>query len=193
MKTTRTLLNAVLLAVLTVALNAACTREVSQQVHPRIVRPSPAAELASQDRDFLERAAEGNNAEVAIGSITKGHSFDARVLAYGQMLVSDHTAARSALETIAAKKQISLPTGLGEQQASYDQIEEKTRESFDRDFAKEMVGAHDQALELFKGEALNGVDPELKAYAAANVPVLEKHLDEAKALATALQAMSDVP
>jgi len=178
-------------ALATLLLLAACTREVSQQVHPRVVRPSAAAELASQDRDFLERAAEGNNAEVAMGSITKGHSFDARVFAFGQMLVADHTAAKSALETIAAKKQISLPTGLGDQQASYDQIEDKTRESFDKEFAKEMAGAHDQAVELFKGEAMNGVDPDLKAYAAANVPVLEKHLEEAKALATALRAINN--
>jgi putative membrane protein len=170
---------------------AACTREVSQQLHPRVLRPSPAAELASQDRDFLERASEGNNAEVAMGAITKGHSFDGRVLAFGQMLVNDHTAAQHELETIAAKKHISLPTGLGDQQASYDQIVEKTRESFDRDFAKEISGAHDQALELFKGEAMNGVDPELKAYAAAKVPVLEKHWNEAKALDAALQAMKE--
>ena len=175
------------------ALTTACTREASQQLHPRVLRPSPAAELASQDRDFLERAAEGNNAEVTMGAITRGHSFDARVLGFGQMLVTDHTAAKSALETIAAKKNISLPTGLGEQQASYDQIIEKQREPFDRDFVRAMVGAHDQAVELFKGEATNGVDPELKAYAASNLPVLQKHLEEAKALDAALQAMTEPP
>lgn len=172
-------------------LASACTREASQQLHARVLRPSPAAELASQDRDFLERAAEGNNAEITMGAITRGHSLDARVLAFGQMLVTDHTAARSALETIAAKKNISLPPGLGEQQAAYDQVIEKQRAPFDRDFVRAMVGAHDEAVELFQGEAANGVDPELKAYAAANLPVLQKHQDEAKKLDAELQAMSE--
>lgn len=179
------------IALAALLLAASCTRDVSQQLHARVLRPSPAAELASQDRDFIEQASEGNNAEVAMGAITKGHSFDGRVLAFGQMMVDDHTAAQHELETIAAKKQISLPTGLGEQQASYDQLAEKTRLSFDRDFAKEMAGAHDQALLLFQGEAANGADPDLKAYAAAKVPVIEKHLNEAKALASSLRAMSD--
>ncbi|HWS72117.1 MAG TPA: DUF4142 domain-containing protein [Thermoanaerobaculia bacterium] len=178
------------IAIAALLLAAACTRDASQQLHPRVLRPSPAAELASQDRDFLERASQGNNAEAAMGAITKGHSFDGRVLAFGQMMVTDHGAAQKELEAIAAKKHIALPTGLGEQQAGYDQIVEKTRESFDRDFAKEMAGAHDQALELFKGEAMNGADPDLKAFAAAKVPVIEKHLNEAKALASSLEAMS---
>jgi putative membrane protein len=171
-------------------LAAACTREVSQQVHPRVLHPSPAAELASQDRDFVERASEGNNAEVAIGAIAKGHSFDPRVLAFGAMLAAEHGAAQKELEAIAAKKHLALPTGLGEQQAAYDRIVEKTRESFDREFANEMAGAHDQALELFKGEAQNGADPDLKAFAARMVPVIEKHQNEAKALANALKAMT---
>lgn len=179
------------IAVLILAAIAGCTRDASQQLHPRVLRPSPAAELASQDRDFLERAAEGNNAEITMGAITRGHSSDPRVLAFGQMLVADHTAAKSALETIAATMHIALPTGLGDQQASYDQLIEKHRQTFDRDFVRAMAGAHDQAVQLFQGEATNGADPQLKAYAAANLPVLVKHRDEAKAIDVEMQAMGN--
>jgi putative membrane protein len=161
----------------------ACSADVEQHAHPKPPAPaSQAADLASQDRDFLEKAARGNNAESAIGAITTTHALRAEVVAYGQMLVREHGVANAKLTTIAAAKKIAMPADLGEQQAAYDRVVERQRDPFDREFAKVMVEEHQQAVELYRSEAANGADSQLKAYAAATLPVIEAHLQHAEAL-----------
>ena len=154
-----------------------CSPDTAQRAHELPPsQPSPSASLASQDRDFLERAAEGNNAEVAIGNLAQRNALRAEVVSLGRMIAADHAAARTQLAAIAAAKQISLPTSLGEHQANYDRLVDLEGEEFDPELVKVMIEEHDQALELFRAEAANGADPELKAYAAAMIPKLEAHL-----------------
>lgn len=161
-----------------------CSPDTSQRAHGRPQeQPSPSASLVSQDRDFLERASEGNNAEVAMGNLVHGNALRAEVVSLGRTIAADHVAARAQLAAIAASKQIALTTSLGEHQANYDRLADLKGDQFDPEFVKVMIEEHDQALELFRGEAKNGVDPDLKAYAAAMVPKLEAHLAHAKALA----------
>ena len=171
----------------TLLLLAACSPGVEQHAHPKPpATASRSADLASQDRDFLEQASRGNTAEIAIGSITPTHTQRAEVFALGQMLVRDHSAANAKLTAIAASKQIALPTDLGEHQSAYDRIVERQRDSFDHELARVLIDEHQQAVELFRGEAANGADPELKAFAAAMLPVIESHLQQAQALAAQL-------
>jgi len=163
---------------------AACSPNISQREHPT---PPPtdasrADSLPSQDRDFLERASRGSNAEIAMGAITTTHAMRPQVIAFGQMMVRDHSAANAKLAAIAAAKKISLPTDLGENQAAYDRIVERKLDPFDREFARVMVEDHQQAAELFRSEATNGADADLKAFAAAMLPTIEAHLAAAQAL-----------
>ncbi|HEX9981798.1 MAG TPA: DUF4142 domain-containing protein [Thermoanaerobaculia bacterium] len=164
---------------------AACSGETAQQAHSHPARTvSASASLASQDRDFLERAAQGNNAEVATGRLVDGRALRAEVVALGRMIAADHVASQQQLAAIAAKKHIPLPSGLGEQQASYDRLVDLRRDDFDRAFIRTMIDDHQQAIELFRGEVAGGVDPELKAYAAASLPKLEAHYQQVKALSS---------
>jgi putative membrane protein len=161
----------------------ACSAGVEQHAHPKPpAAASQSTDLASQDRDFLEKAAQGNIAESSIGAITSTHTARTEVIAFGQMMVRDHSAANAKLAAIAASKNISLPTDLGEHQAAYDRVVEKKREPFDHEFAQVMVEEHQGAAELFRSEAANGADPQLKAYAASTLPVIESHLQQAQAL-----------
>ncbi len=59
-------------------------------------------------------------------------------------------------------------------------ILEMREKSFDQAYANNQVSAHEQAIKLYKEEAENGKDPELKAFAKATLPTLEKHLEHAK-------------
>uniref|UniRef100_UPI001FB7B138 DUF4142 domain-containing protein n=1 Tax=Pseudomonas amygdali TaxID=47877 RepID=UPI001FB7B138 len=64
-------------------------------------------------------------------------------------------------------------------------ILEMHKKSFDQAYANNQVIAHEQATKLYKEEADNGDDPELKAFAKATLPTLEQHLEHAKKLAAA--------
>jgi putative membrane protein len=162
----------------------ACSPKSDQQAHPQPpVQPAPSANLASQDRDFLERAAEGSNAEIAMGALVDSHASRAEVIAFGKLMVTDHTAINQQLAAIAKAKRISLPTSLGEHQQNFDRIVDLYRDEFDREFARAMRGDHQDAVRLFREEASGGVDPELKAFAAATLPKIEAHLRHAEGLA----------
>jgi putative membrane protein len=164
---------------------AACTADTSQHAHPaRYTSPPAAPILAPQDRDFLEKAMEGGNAEINCGGLTRTHSLRGDVQAFGTTLMEHHGAMNGQLDAIAKRYGIAAPVdSLGEGQASYDKLVDLRLEPFDRQFAQVMIEDHQMALELFKGETANGFDPALKSFAASHVPVIEGHLAQAKALA----------
>ena len=169
-------------ALLAVFLFAACTAETKQHAHPRPPQQTPAPVLAPQDRDFLERAAKGSNAEISMGSLVDTHATRPDVIAFGRRMVADHGAIHRELNAIAARYRITLPTSLGEHQASFDRIVDLQRDHFDREFVQVMIEDHDMAVQLFREEAAGGLDPALRAFAARMVPVIQAHLQHAKAL-----------
>lgn len=170
-------------ALLLALLLAACSPNIEQEAHPRRAGSPPAPVLAPQDRDFLERAAEGSNAEIAIGRLVETRAASPAVKAFGRMMVADHSAINARLAAIATRHRIVLPSSLGEHQAGYDRVVDRRLEDFDREFVKVMNEDHDQARELFRSEASGGYDPALKAFAAETLPTIEAHLTHAKAMA----------
>jgi putative membrane protein len=170
-------------ALLAVLLVASCTPDAEQHAHPRRSGSAPSPILPSQDRDFLEHAAEGSNAEIEIGKLVRSRAQRPEVKAYGERMVADHTAINQRLAAIAAKHRIVLPTSLGEHQHSYDRLVDLRFDRFDEEFMQVMVEDHDMAAELFRMEASGGADPELKAFAAQTHPLIVAHLDHAKSMA----------
>jgi PQQ-dependent catabolism-associated beta-propeller protein len=166
-----------------------CSPDTSQRAHERPSRsPAASSPLPAQDRDFLERAAQGGNAEIRIGALVNDHARNAEVIAFGRMMVMDHSAANRSLAAIAASKHIALPTALGDNQASFDRLADLKLDPFDREFAKVMVEDHQTAAQLFRGEAEAGNDPALKAFAVRTLPTILAHLERAKALAAAVES-----
>lgn len=172
------------LLLVAVLATAACSPDTAQQAHPRVVSSSPPAPvLAPQDRDFLERAAQGSNAEIAMGGLAVHRATRPDIQAYGRMMIADHTALNQRLAAIARRYDIALPTSLGENQAGYDRLIDVQREQFDQEFMQVMNEDHDMAYMLFKGEADGGHDPALRAFAASSLPIIERHLLHAKSMA----------
>jgi putative membrane protein len=162
----------------------ACTPDTAQQAHPRLASNAlPVTVLVPQDRDFLEKAAEGSNAEIEMGKLVENRALSEEVKAYGRRMVADHSAINARLAAIAARHGISLPTTLGEHQASFDRVVDLRREQFDQEFMQVMNEDHDMARELFRSEASGGFDPELKAFAATTLPLIDAHLTHAKSMA----------
>lgn len=160
-----------------------CTPNTEQHAHARPPAEAQLPVLAPQDREFFERAAEGSNAEIAIGVLGRDRGVRPEVRAFGQRMVADHSAINARLAAIAARYRIVLPTSLGDHQASFDRVVDHHREQFDEEFMKVMVDDHHAAFELFRSQASGGLNPELKAFAVETLPTIATHLEHAKALA----------
>lgn len=176
----RRFLSAVAL-ILLVFVMSAC--DVQQRTHAAS-RPSASEStpLHSLDREFLERAAQGNNAETAIGGLVEGRAARTEIAEFGRRMVADHGAANQRLAAIARDLSIALPSSLGDHQAGFDRLASKKGDAFDDEFAEVMIGDHHNAVRLYRSQIENGTNGPLKEYAASLLPRIEAHLEDAKAL-----------
>jgi putative membrane protein len=145
-----------------------------------------AAAAESPDKSFYEAAAQGGLAEVEQGQLAQEKGKSQAVKDFGGMMVKDHTAANEKLKGIAARKGVELPTSpsMG-QKATKTKLEVLSGETFDKSYIKGMVKDHKEDIEDFKKEAQTGKDPDAKAFAAATLPTLEKHLKKIESIAMA--------
>lgn len=129
------------------------------------------------DAKFTTAAAVGGMAEVELGKLALQKSSNAQVKEFATMMVNDHGKANTELMTIAAAKNITLPSTVDEEHKSkMDDLSKKSGVDFDKAYVDEMVDGHKSTLKLMEDESKNGADAELKAFAAKTAPVVQTHL-----------------
>jgi putative membrane protein len=140
------------------------------------------------DAEWAVKAADGGMEEVALGKLAEKMGTNPKVKELGKMMVEDHTKANDELKALAAKKNITLPAAMSEErQKECDDLAKKTGADFDREYTKMMVDDHEDDIDKFQSEADHGKDADVKAWAAGKVPVLQHHLEMAKAARDAVK------
>lgn len=141
------------------------------------------AKVNTADEAFMKMAARADMTEAHIGQMAEDQASQSQVKDLGQKLIHDHTDAYAQLAALAAKTGGSIPKGIDTRKISaVEQLAKLKGASFDRQFVREEIQDHEKAIAEFKREARYGHDPGLKAYASQMIPVLEGHLNQAKAL-----------
>ncbi len=136
-------------------------------------------------QEFVTKASSSNNFEIAAGNLAQTKGTDDSVKRYGQRMVVDHTRAALELKTLADRKNYTVQTTLtGNHQQNFQELNASTTAQFDLKFAQLMVQSHQEAISLFETAAADrGVpDVELRSLAAAKLPTLKVHLQEALTL-----------
>lgn len=132
------------------------------------------------DADFLVSAAEINLEEIQLGILAQSKSVLPEVKALGKMMEEEHKKAQKALEDLAIKKQITVPTTTtGKGEDAYKKLNDKTETDFDKDYTDMMVAGHKNAIEKFTKESTEGTDTEIRSWAESMLPALRSHLDHA--------------
>jgi putative membrane protein len=153
-----------------------------------LLSPLAAAPLAfgaaDPDASFYKKAAEAGIFEVEAGNQAQQKASNQQVKDFGAMMVKDHTAANEQLKSIAAAKNISLPTSasVGDMTAK-GKLDVLTGETYDKSYIKGQIKAHREAIALFKKEAASGQDAEAKSFAQSTLPTLQKHYQSARDIA----------
>ncbi len=125
----------------------------------------------------MKKAAEDNISEVMLGKLAATRALRPQVKSHAAQMVEDHSAAYQELKALAAKKNVSLPAMLdNDRQKKCDAITKMKSDKFDKKYPKCMVKDHEKAIKLFKREAKEGSDADVKKWAADKLPALEKHL-----------------
>ncbi|MBC6991599.1 DUF4142 domain-containing protein [Hymenobacter sp. BT491] len=141
------------------------------------------------DSEFMTKAASGGMLEVELGTAVAAKGATTEGKQFGQMMVKDHTKSNAELKAIAARKNITLPTALGDDHRKvYEDVTGKKGADMDKEYLKEMVKDHEEDVKEFTEASQKATDPEIKAFATKNVPVLQHHLDMANKMKDAVEA-----
>jgi putative membrane protein len=142
---------------------------------------STANAAVNADQHFVMEAYEGGMAEVALGQLATEKASNPKVKEFGQRMVTDHGKANDELKTLAASKNITLPTKLSaKNQATKDRLSKLSGSAFDHAYINDMVKDHQADSAAFHKAANTAQDPDIKAWATKTGAVVDEHLKMAQ-------------
>lgn len=134
------------------------------------------------DEKFMMDAARGGMMEVQLGQTAQQKASSAAVKEFGKKMEQDHTAAGTGLAALAKTRNVSLPADVGGEKAMMDKMSNLSGTAFDKAYIKAMVRDHKKDVKEFEREVANGMDSDVKAFAAKTLPTLKEHLRMAEGL-----------
>lgn len=137
----------------------------------------------SRDALFLVESAHGSASELEMSRIALQRAKNQQVKDFAQMMVTDHRTASQQLIDLARSEGHPLPTvpAAGVEQKSLT-MQRVNANEFDRTYMEQMVEDHIRTLNMFRDVARTSPDPEVRAWAAAQLPTLDAHLRQAESL-----------
>jgi putative membrane protein len=143
---------------------------------------SATAAAAVPPAAFLRDAIQGNFAEVTLGRIIQNRSASPQVRQFGAMLVRDHSKGLAQAQQIAARLHLQIPATLSPA-ARHEQVvlRRLSGRGFDREVRRYMIDDHLRDIGKFRAQVHSG-DRSTSGYAAATVPVMQRHLAMARSI-----------
>ena len=138
--------------------------------------------VSKADQNFAVNAADAGMTEIQAGQLAEQKGMDKEVKMYAKMMIKDHTEAADKLKTIAASKNITLPSSVSaDMQKNLDDLQaKKSGKDFDKAYMDMMVSDHKKVISAFEDESKNGSDADIRAFADSTLHTLHHHLDEAQ-------------
>lgn len=141
------------------------------------------ASLPYSDSDFAVNVADRNMLEIELGKISLTHSSNQEIKDFGQMMINDYTKVNNELKALAKQKDIVLPASPGHRNVKrINNLKDRTGDDFDKHYLNLMISSHRNTINLFESASNNATDADIKAFADNTLPILKKHLADAKAL-----------
>ena len=126
--------------------------------------------------EFMTEAADARLMDIEQGKLALEKGTNDLVKNYAQRLLDDNTKLLKELRTLAAQKNIVLPTTLSNEKADgLNDLREEEGEAFDKEFIKMIQRDHKRDLDKFE-EAADFNDRDVQQFAQRNVSLFEKHL-----------------
>ena len=165
-----------------------CGSGKTKDSEERAEKINDAKETSSEDdSEFAVKAASGGMAEVEMGKLAEEKGMSQSVKEYGAMMVKDHSKANDELKALAASKNITLPSTVGEDhQKHIDELAKLSGKEFDKKYVSMMVNDHKEDVDKFDKASRDAKDADIKAFAGKTLPTLREHLDKIQAIDKAM-------
>ncbi|ORT89429.1 DUF305 domain-containing protein [Burkholderia puraquae] len=165
------------------------------QVAPGVIRPGSTADEAGMtqrptgiDAEFVDKAGMIGKVERQASQLALDRSSNPEVKAFARRMVDDHGRIAGELRRLGAAKGVPVQSRMLVDPA-VTALRTQDGHAFDTAYVA-VAGprAHEAAIRLYEGEARNGRDPQLRAFAANALPMLNAHLAAARQLARTVAA-----
>jgi putative membrane protein len=149
--------------------------------------------ITAADIQFIMDTAGSSMLQVELGKYAENNAQNPVVKNFATRMVADHQKAEDEVAELANAKGIVLAGDLEPQhKAVVDAMKKIPRETFDKEYIKQMLKDHTRALADFKRVVKTTTDAELKAWVVATLPTVEEHVRLAKEAAGKLNTGRDV-
>ena len=132
------------------------------------------AQMATDDQNFIQKAATGGLAEVSLGQQVSPAAKNPDAKSFADKMVTDHSKANDELKQLASNKGISLPTDTDQEHKDAAQ-KVMSAKDVDKAYIDEMVKDHDKDVKEFEDASKSAKDADLKAWIDKTLPVLKEH------------------
>lgn len=156
--------------------------------NPAATIPTAADEAAAPD--FVAKAAASDMFEIESSKIALERSTNPDVKAFASTMIAMHTRTTADLKTAIAGSGLTItpPATLPDDKMSaLADLRSVGAGDFDKAYMDDQVDGHQATLDLMTRYAQDGDNATLKAAAAATAPLVQQHLDKARALRDALK------
>lgn len=138
--------------------------------------------LSTDDEKFLRDAADARMMDWAEGNLATEKGTNAKYHRYGKLMMHDQGRLMEELKELAKAKNITLSDKISEDKSEgLNRLKMSSGETFDRRFRRMIIKDHKRDISDFK-RASESSDPEIREFAKRVLPMLEDHLEGARAL-----------
>lgn len=134
---------------------------------------------------YVPAAAVSDMYEIESSRLAVQQAQNEAVKTFARTMIDHHTKTTAELKQAltTAGVQVTPPTAMDERrQGLLDNLRQAPAGGFDGVYRAQQIAAHEEALTLHRTYAENGENPALRAVAAKTVPIVEGHLQQARAL-----------
>jgi putative membrane protein len=128
---------------------------------------------------YVEMAASSDMYEIQSSQMASSNAQNPAMRSFAQMMISDHT--NTSQQLMAAASAAGLPPMtprlLPMHADMLARLQSRTGADFDREYGRQQLMAHQQAVALHSNYAARGDTPALRVVAGAAVPIVTRHLD----------------
>jgi putative membrane protein len=131
---------------------------------------------------FIAEMAEARMMDLEEGKIAQQKSTTRDLKSYGTLMVNDQTEMLRELKKLAALKDVTLPSELGNDKADgLQDLRDVHGKDFDKKFVKMMIIDHKRDVKKFE-QATRSSDADVQVFATKYLPYIQSHLEKIRSL-----------
>jgi putative membrane protein len=149
---------------------------------------NPVPSVTGKDLQFMTKALPGNQAEIELGQLASQKASGHGVVAFGNMMATEHTDAMNDLKAINSNERLSLSTTLdAKHQQMKAQLAAASGYMFDTLYIHGQVKDHMITQALYQSEIDSGKNTIVRNHALKYLPHIKMHLAKADSLLKTLK------